>query len=94
MTASGWRRCARQVRSTRAREEGLDRLTRLAANLLSVPVSLICLVDEQRQFFKSQIGLQEPRASARETPLSHSICQHLVYSGRAIAPSATYASFP
>jgi GAF domain-containing protein len=59
-------------------EEGYDRLTRLAMNLLNAPIAQISLVDEDRQFFKSAHGLDEPWASARETPLSHSICQHAV----------------
>lgn len=57
-----------------------DRLTRLACRLLKVPVSLISLVDTDRQFFKSAQGLPEPWATKRETPLSHSFCQHVVAS--------------
>ncbi len=56
---------------------GFDRLTRLAARLLRAPVSLVSLVDDHRQFFKSAAGLPEPR----ETPLSHSFCQHVVRLG-------------
>ncbi|MBD0320248.1 MAG: GAF domain-containing protein, partial [Gemmatimonadetes bacterium] len=59
-------------------EECFDRLTRIAAAGLQAPVSLISLVDEDRQFFKSCLGLPEPWASERETPLTHSICQHVV----------------
>jgi DNA-directed RNA polymerase specialized sigma24 family protein len=59
-------------------EECFDRLTRIAAAGLHTPVSLISLVEEDRQFFKSCLGLPEPWASERETPLSHSICQHVV----------------
>ena len=59
-------------------EEAFDRLTRLAMNLLNAPVAQVSLVDEDRQFFKSAQGMDEPWASARETPLSHSICQHAV----------------
>ena len=61
-------------------DETFDRLTRLATRLLGAPVSLISLVDNDRQFFKSSVGLSEPWASARETPLSHSFCQHVVAS--------------
>lgn len=57
-------------------EEAFDRLTRLAATVLQLPVALVSLVDKDRQFFKSCIGLPEPWASQRETPLSHSFCQH------------------
>jgi signal transduction histidine kinase len=55
-----------------------DRLTRLATHIFHTPVSLVSLVDAQRQFFLSQVGLPEPWASQRETPLSHSFCQHTV----------------
>jgi signal transduction histidine kinase len=63
-------------------EASFDRLTRLAVRLLRVPVALISLVDEQRQFFKSHAGLAEPWATRRQTPLSHSFCQHVVTSGQ------------
>jgi GAF domain-containing protein len=59
-------------------EESFDRLTRLASRILRVPVSLISLVDADRQFFKSQIGLPAPYDRTRETPLTHSFCQHVV----------------
>jgi two-component sensor histidine kinase len=57
-----------------------DRLTSLVSRLLHVPVALVSLVDTDRQFFKSSTGLPEPWASARQTPLSHSFCQHVVTS--------------
>jgi signal transduction histidine kinase len=60
------------------REETFDRLTRLASKVLGVPVALVSLVDQDRQFFKSCIGLKEPWLSERGTPLSHSFCQHAV----------------
>ena len=62
-------------------EESFDRLTRLAQRLLGAPTALVSLVDKDRQFFKSQVGLAEPQASARQTELSHSFCQWVV-SGR------------
>jgi two-component sensor histidine kinase len=62
-------------------EEGFDRLTRIASRLLETP-TLISLVDADRQFFKSQHGLPERYATTRQTPLSHSFCQHVVTSGR------------
>ncbi|CAA9490810.1 MAG: RsbT co-antagonist protein RsbRA, partial [uncultured Solirubrobacteraceae bacterium] len=61
-----------------AAEESFDRLTRVAASALGVPVSLVSLVDEDRQFFKSCLGLPQPWADRRETPLTHSFCQHVV----------------
>jgi signal transduction histidine kinase len=61
-------------------EEAFDRLTRLASTILNAPVALVSLVDNKRQFFKSQIGLPDPLAAQRGTPLSHSFCQHVVAS--------------
>jgi GAF domain-containing protein len=57
-----------------------DRLARVAAKVLNAPVALVSLVDADRQFFKSCLGLAEPWASQRQTPLSHSFCQHAVAS--------------
>jgi hypothetical protein len=58
--------------------EAFDTLTRMAAALLGVPVALVSLVDRDRQFFKSHVGLPEPWATTRETPLTHSFCQWVV----------------
>jgi hypothetical protein len=55
-----------------------DRLTRLASRFLNAPVVLVSLIDADRQYFKSCLGLPEPWASRRETPLSHSFCQYVV----------------
>jgi PAS domain S-box-containing protein len=63
-------------------EPAFDRLTHLAACLLHVPIALVSLVDDMRQFFKSAVGLPEPWASLRQTPLSHSFCQHEIVSGK------------
>lgn len=60
--------------------ESFDRLTDLVRRVLAVPVALISLIDTDRQFFKSQVGLPEPWASRRQTPLSHSFCQYPVQS--------------
>jgi hypothetical protein len=59
-----------------APDEAFDRIAQLAAKLLNAPVALISLVADDRQFFKSCVGLAEPWQSARETPLSHSFCRH------------------
>jgi PAS domain S-box-containing protein len=59
-------------------EQAFDRLTRLAAKILRAPVALLSLVDGDRSFFKSSVGLPELWASLREMPLSHSVCQHVV----------------
>jgi GAF domain-containing protein len=56
-------------------DPSFDRHARLAAEVLNAPVALVSLIDEDRQFFKSAIGVEE-----RETPLSHSFCQHAIAS--------------
>lgn len=63
-------------------DDAFDRATRLASAVLDAPVSLVSIVATDRQFFVSQIGLPEPWASRRETPLTHSFCQHVVTSGQ------------
>ena len=63
-----------------APEAAFNRFTQLAARLLGVDVALISLVDDHRQFFKSSLGLAEPWASRRETPLTYSFCQYTVTS--------------
>lgn len=54
-----------------AEEERFDRLTRLAAEIFRVPIALVSLVDRDRQWFKSYLGMIE-----RETPREISFCSH------------------
>lgn len=54
-------------------EDGFDRITRLAQQLLQVPIALISLVDENRQWFKSKRGLD-----VSETPREISFCTHAI----------------
>jgi DNA-binding response OmpR family regulator/ribonuclease BN (tRNA processing enzyme) len=54
-------------------EERFDKLTRIAAALFDVPVALISLVDENRQWFKSACG-----TSMRESPREISFCAHAI----------------
>jgi diguanylate cyclase (GGDEF)-like protein/PAS domain S-box-containing protein len=68
-------------------EEEFERWTRLSSRLLGVPVALVSLVDADRQFFKSAVGLAEPWATTRQTPLSHSFCKHVVSSGAPLVTS-------
>jgi PAS domain S-box-containing protein len=68
-----------------AAEEAFDRLARLAARLLTAPIALVTLVDTDRLFLKACLGLPEPWASARQLPLSHSLCQRLLATGEPLA---------
>ncbi|MCR9126445.1 MAG: ATP-binding protein [Rhodobacteraceae bacterium] len=65
-------------------EPEYDRLVALLANKLRAPVGLLSIVDKpgRRQHFKSLVGLSEPWASRRETPISHSFCLHVHDTGR------------
>ena len=56
-----------------AAEEAFDRYTRIAAKILNVPISLISLVDDVRQWFKSHHGLD-----ARETPRDWAFCAYAI----------------
>ena len=64
-----------------APEEPFDRITRLAQRLLRVRTAVISLVDQDRQFFKSGVGLDDQLAAERQTPLSRSFCQFVVTTG-------------
>jgi diguanylate cyclase (GGDEF)-like protein/PAS domain S-box-containing protein len=54
-------------------EERFDRYTRLAARAFGAPIVLVSLVDSQRQWFKSCIGLD-----FSETPRTLAFCSHAV----------------
>jgi len=66
-------------------EPAFDRITRLAARFLGTPITLLTLVDEDRQWFKSTYGF-EPRETAREV----SFCAHAILSNEVmVVPDAT-----
>ncbi|MGI9287868.1 MAG: sensor domain-containing diguanylate cyclase [Pseudomonadales bacterium] len=66
-------------------EERFDRLTRMAKRLFGVPIALVSLVDEDRQWFKSAAGLD-----ATETPRDVSFCGHAILGNETfIVPDAS-----
>ncbi|MET0266601.1 MAG: sensor domain-containing diguanylate cyclase [Duganella sp.] len=54
-------------------EERFDRLTRMARRMFRVPMALVSLVDENRQWFKSRDGVD-----ACEMPRDISFCGHAI----------------
>lgn len=60
-------------------DAAFDNLTSLTRAVLNVPVALVSIVQPalDRQYFKSQVGLDPHWAEARQTPLCHSFCQHV-----------------
>jgi PAS domain S-box-containing protein len=54
-------------------EERFDRITRIASRLFDVPIVLVSLVDANRQWFKSCLGLE-----VRATPRTASFCAHAI----------------
>lgn len=63
-------------------EERFDRITRLAARLFDVPIALISLVDEERQWFKSRVG-----DVAQQTTREESFCAHAILGSQALVVS-------
>ncbi|GII99767.1 serine phosphatase RsbU (regulator of sigma subunit) [Sediminihabitans luteus] len=59
-------------------DESYQRYARLVQAYIGAPVALVSFVDDHGQVFPGAIGLPEPWATARSTPLSHSFCQHVV----------------
>ena len=60
-------------------EERFERLTRMAKQMFDVPIALVSLVDENRQWFKSCIGLDVCETSREISFCGHSILEKSVF---------------
>jgi GAF domain-containing protein len=56
-----------------APEEAFDRVVRLAQTLFGLPIALVSLIDEKRQWFKARFGIDQ-----QETPRSWAFCNHAI----------------
>jgi len=64
------------TKGTTPSEHRFDNLCNITANIFEVPIAAIALVDQERQWFKSKVGLD-----AEETSRDVSFCGHVVESG-------------
>lgn len=66
-------------------EERFDRITRIASGSFDVPIALVSLIDRDRQWFKSCIGI-----NVRETPRDMAICAHAILEGQVLIVPDTF----
>jgi diguanylate cyclase (GGDEF)-like protein len=60
-------------------EETYQRITRLAARMLDMPVAVISLVEGDRQWFKAQVGFNRNEIPRELSFCAHAICQDGVF---------------
>lgn len=60
-------------------EERFDRLAKLASEICQTPISLVSLMDEERQWFKSKVGID-----VDETPREISFCQYAILDNKTL----------
>ncbi len=64
-----------------APDRTFDALARAACSALRVPICLISLLDEERQFFPGACGMPSPLAEDRDLPLTETLCRMVVDRG-------------
>lgn len=66
-------------------EQEFDDIAQLAAQICETPIALVCLVDENRHWFKSRVGVDVPEASRDFSFCAHAIYGHELF----VVPDAT-----
>ncbi len=61
-------------------EDAFDDLTQIACQVFGVPIAAITLIDEHRQWYKSQVGLAYP-----QTPRAVAFCAHTILQTEVLA---------
>ncbi|GAC1544751.1 MAG: hypothetical protein NVS2B17_26270 [Candidatus Velthaea sp.] len=76
-------------------EELFDALTRLAANVCGTPISLITLIDRDRQWFKSSVGFDHITEAPREVAFcAHTIMDDAIFEVEDLRADARFAENP
>jgi signal transduction histidine kinase len=76
-----------------ANELAFDRLTQLAARILNVPLTIVSLVSNKKQFFKAAYGLPSPFNETRVLPIDFSICRYTMAGDSIISSNAILDPF-
>jgi PAS domain S-box-containing protein len=63
-------------------EEGFGRLSRLAVNVLHVPVAMVNLAGTHRHFLRSSMGHDQQWEARLSTQVFHSFCENVLASGQ------------
>jgi len=66
-------------------DDAFDRITRVASRILKTPIAVVSLVDKERQWFKSRLGLDTEETPREVAFCAHAICEQDVM----VVPDAT-----
>ena len=70
------------------RQAAFDRLAKLAAQIVSAPLTIVSLVGADKQYFVADYGLPSPFNESRELPIDFSICRYTLEGESIISSNA------